>query len=153
MEPLRIAPEDRTFLRAVARVAVANPFSSERAVADRALDGGPPSGRPERIAAAAAARLDALAERHGPLLARAQGDERDERDVLAESALFALYHRWAAAFDRLVATQEAAPDEPCAVPFADELLGALAARGFTRVEARESLALFFQSSPTTPPRV
>ena len=141
MKPLVLPPAERAFFGAVARVVVANPFSSERAAAERELDDGASAGRIERIRAALEQRLAAL-ERSGPApLARCAPEERA---ALAHAYLFALYHASSAAFNEHIAAQEAAPDEPCGVPFAAELLKTLQSRGFTHLEALKNLALFFQ---------
>jgi len=141
MKALVLPAAERAYFAAVARAVVANPFSSERLAAERELDDGESEGRPERIRVALERRLSAL-ERGGPApLARCAPAERE---ALAHAYLFAQYHASSAAFDEHIAAQEAAPDEPCAVPFAGELLKTLESRGFTRLEARKNLALFFQ---------
>jgi len=139
----RLSVEERTFLERIDGLVVANPFGAERAALDRDLDrehGADLAGQPRarRLAAIAAARLQALGPR-ADLRAAAAGD----RATLAYAHLFELYHEWSEALDRAIADQEAHPDEPRPVDFSG-LLAELARRGFERQEACRSLGLFFQ---------
>jgi len=141
----RLTPEDRAFFALVARAVFTNPFGSERAEADREIArAGPSAGGEAGLAGSLAhvARRLAELERRSGLDLRAYAPE--DREVLEYALSFDLYYRTTDALDDLIRLQLDAGDEPCAVPFAAELLGRLRARGFDRGAALRRFELFFQ---------
>ena len=144
--PKLLTPDDRDWLRRFADLVYSNPFSLDTAevLARFTLDPrvaqerGHPFGmlapslreRLARIDPDADLRLDQVAD--------------DDRPLLRVAWLFDLYDRSIAPLDRLIAAQEAHPDQPVAVPFARDTLQALARRGFSDQDAARHLGLYYQ---------
>jgi len=140
-----LEPAERTFFELLLRVVVMNPFDAQREVLDRELleeDWSPRfPARMAAIQARAVPRIEALAQTgRGDL--RTYGKE--DRELLRYALLFDIYFDLYERIDELILRQEQAGDEPCAVPFAAEALERLAGRGYSTLEARKNLALFFQ---------
>jgi DNA-binding NtrC family response regulator len=138
-----LAAEDREILGRVAEVIFSNPFAAE-SLPEMFRD--VPAADPEDHVFA---RLDPVVEdklrqldARGIQSLNAVGSE--DRPVLEYGYLFQAYNRFAGDFDRLIETQRAHGDDPVDVPFADELLAQLRARGFTGAQRLRYVALFFQ---------
>ncbi len=141
----KLGAADRALFRQVERAVFANPFSAERAEADRALAEAPAGAsgpevvergivrvhaRLERLEAAAPVRLDDF----GPT----------DRPLVEAALLFDFFYRHQAPFDDHIRRQLAASDAPLAVPFARAALAELQRRGFSAAAAGRYLALCFQ---------
>jgi hypothetical protein len=140
-----ISPADRDFFAQVARAAFVNPFSETRDTLDQLMAGSSGSGSKEDILATVIARVaeraTALQRTPGNTLQRLPAADRE---TVRTVFLFDLYHRHLEDFDRLIQTQSAAGDAPCAVPFARELLAGFSRAGFSEAESLQYLGLFFQ---------
>ena len=140
-----LTAKDREFFGDIAESAFANPFSLERAEADRRVVGGgagDASGQSMvRLLAAVTARVEALErQKAADIRLYAEGD----RDLVATTLLFDAFHRYLPPFDRLIEEQVQAGGDPVRVPFAHELLRLLARRGFSPPATLHYLAVFFQ---------
>jgi len=144
-KPIGLREEDRRFLGKLAEVVFANPFATRQAELE-SLVGRRKKTAPGDHALAVVgpvldARLAALEARGvGTLAALAAPDRR----LLEYGYLFQAYDRFVDPFDALIRSQIERGDEPVEVPFAPDLLGFLAGRGFAEVEATRLIALFYQ---------
>ncbi|MCZ6597601.1 MAG: sigma 54-interacting transcriptional regulator [Planctomycetota bacterium] len=126
MPSARLRSRERAFFDRVARAVFTNPFGEEWEEIDR---------RPVR------ASIEKLEREHAADLALYGGEDAE---ALTYAFLFDAYYRFRDDFDRLIGEQLSAGDEPCAVPFARDVLELLGRRGFEPERARFHLALFFQ---------
>ena len=141
----RLRADELRFYKVLHRVVTTNPFDPERERLDRDLLG------PAWVADFHA-RTTAIQLRAARYAARLQADGRldlaafptEERELLRYGLLYDLYVERLEDLEDLVLRQEAAPDRPCPVPFADGVLAALRQRGYDAEEARRYFALFFQ---------
>ncbi|WP_221251082.1 sigma 54-interacting transcriptional regulator [Desulfuromonas versatilis] len=141
----QLSAAEREFFGRVARAAFSNPFGAERLQLDREIAGvGGRLAQPELIRRTMARIREAV----GALEEQGRADLRrfsgDDRELLRSALLFEAFHRHAAEFDQLIRQQVADGEEPCAVPFAKEVLALLARRGLSAEEARRTFAFFFQ---------
>jgi hypothetical protein len=139
---LRLTPAEREPLSLIASAAFANPFGDARTEIDLRITGGSrnltPAQRLELLIPAVRGRLRELESRGK---ADVGGYSGEDRDIVETVFLFDTLHRFLADFDRLIEDQERSGDEPCAVPFAREVLGRLESLGFREEEPRRHLAL------------
>lgn len=145
MPPHQLSTADRAFLEQVSRAVFANPFSDERAEADRRIIGrAPPQGAEARVDAALErirAVLDRLEARHSR---RAALLSVDDRALVRNAQLFDVFHRLIEPFDRLIQEQIAAGETSCRVAFAGEALALLAGSDLAPDESVRYFALFYQ---------
>ncbi len=146
MKKLKLTGQEHKTVTALSRVIYANPFSDERAEADRAFAGISPDieyeERMQRV-------IDEAVEVTARLVAAGKGDIRgfsgDNRILMENTFLFDVYHRFAHPFDELITRQvEQKTDTPSAVPFAQEAIGMLEGFGFSHDEAVHYFSVFFQ---------
>ncbi len=141
----QLSAAEREFFGRVARAAFSNPFGAERLHLDREIAGvGSRIAQPELIRRTMARVREAVATLEEQGRADLRRFSGEDREVLRTALLFEVFHRHAAEFDRLIQQQVADGEEPCAVPFAKDVLGLLARRGFSGEEARRTFAFFFQ---------
>ncbi len=141
----QLSPEEREFFDGVARAAFSNPFGDERLDLDRRIAGvsaRTPKGQVLQRAMARVQQRVAGLEEAGRADLRLYSGE--DRQVLRSGLLFDVFHRFTHEFDRLIRQQMADGETTCGVPFARDALGMIAARGFSRDEARRYFAFFFQ---------
>jgi len=143
-----LSARDREFFSLVAQAIFANPFSDERVAVDVRLAGIPgpldDTAAHERHALfmpRVGARLEELEKLGCGTIAAFSGADRK---IIEYAWLFYFFHRHIEDFDALIQHQLAAGDEPVAVPFARDLLGALCGKGFTKKDALRFMALFYQ---------
>ena len=131
------------FFRSVAEAAFANPFLPARRAMDLRLAGlhEDVPDRVDRMLREVAARVDGL-ERDGQADIRAWRGA-DQR-VMALALLFDAFHRLLERFDRLIAEQQRAGEQPLRVDFAREGFDLLQRRGFSSEAARHYFAVFYQ---------
>lgn len=139
-------PEQFEFFEQIADLAFVNPFSRERESADcRVLNGTPGqwdlSRRSEKIQALLRERLQALK----PPAEFRIGDYRGRvREIMEYAWLFYQFHEFQDRFDRFIAAQERAGDEPIELPFADEVTGCFRRAGFGEADCAKYIGLFYQ---------
>lgn len=140
-----LSERDRAFFSRVAESAFTNPFGDARVQADRQAAGSASDASYEevleRLLAELAQRLQAL-ELRGPFDVRQFSGSDGEN--LAIGVLFSVFHRTIASFDALIQQQIKAGDESCVAPFTGEVFAALTRHGFTREEAGQYVAIFYQ---------
>ena len=140
-----LTSKQRDFFRSVGAAAFANPFSIDRAEADRSIADVPESAsdaqRIQRTVAAVASQVAEL-ERAQKADIRLYGAE--DRELLLTALLFEAFHRFIPALDRLIEDQLRAGPEPVPARFARDLLGLLAQRGYSSQGSLHFLAVFFQ---------
>jgi len=143
----RLSTADREFFTIVARAVLTNPFTAERFELDSRIAGKtvrPEMSEPERIRLFGPRVVERLERLEGKGLGKVTCFSGDDRRLVEYAWLFHIFHRYVEPFDGLINEQLEQGDEPVAVPFADDLLGELAGRGFPRQENLRFLALFFQ---------
>ena len=142
-----LSSADREFFSLVSQAVFANPFSDERdrlfaEIAHFPGEGSDDEWR-QQVGATVSRRLESLAANGARVCHIGDFGERD-REVLEIACLFDTYHRYLAQLDALILEQIQAGDEPCKVDFATSALDELTARGFSRSEAQQYLAMFYQ---------
>lgn len=145
MKRQSLSGSEREFLSTVGRVIQANPFSDDRAAADKALLGTSLNEPyPDRM------RLisEVLASRVEKLVSDGKGDIRaflgEDRDLVEGAFLFDIYLRFYRNFDDLIMKQIGEGDSPCRVPFARDALSMMRNRGFSLEEGTHYFSLCFQ---------
>lgn len=134
-----IEPADREFWELIAHAAFANPFSKERRELNVKLTGSS-RGDPQILFEAVTNRLRTM----DAATLRFRDFRPEDRDLMRHAFLFEVYHRFFDSLDQLVLDQVRAGEKSCRVPFADELLKALADRGFSREESVRFFGIFYQ---------
>jgi hypothetical protein len=142
---IRLRPPDREFFRLVSEAAACNPFSDRYLELLQSIAGCDASvasleclERMERRVHERVRRLEAENAANVKLF------EGDERQTVRDALLFDVYWRFMAAFDDLIERQVEAGDRSLPVPFAREVLGELARKGFAPDEAARYLAIGYQ---------
>ena len=143
----KLTTADREFFELVAGAIFENPFSDERARADALIVGDIAASEAD-----AAERVRLFVPRVKERIERldANGLDRPElfaapdRELLEYAHLFNTYHRHIADLDALIQAQVQHGDNPIRVPFADDALAALKARGFEPERALRYFSLFYQ---------
>lgn len=136
---------EREVFSLLARAAFANPFGEERAEIDLRIAGASgPVSREERLRLL----LPRMTAGLGKLEASGKADVRayggQDRETIETVFLFEAYYKVSSHFDELIRLQLDHGDEPCAVPFAREILSLLRRRGFTSEEAQRYFSLLYQ---------
>jgi hypothetical protein len=141
----QLSASDRDFFDRVTKSAFMNPFGDERSLADRqALGLEREAGFDEvlvRLLAELAKRVAALATDGRVDRTRYAGDDQDR---VTTGILFLVFHESVARMDALIQEQIAAGDDACAAPFTGDLFDTLLRYGFTRAEAAQYVAVFYQ---------
>lgn len=138
--------ESRDFLQRLTDIIFANPFSSTVAQVEQLLGAKVPvHGQAGHHYAALAPLAQAkLAQLKDSGITKVQDCAASDRQLILYVFLFELYDHYAAAFDTLIDAQLQKGDEPADVPFAQELLFRLKARGLNEAESARYVALFYQ---------
>ena len=143
--PKVLSSSDREFLDGVANSAFTNPFGDERGMADRHVLGVAGSADFDevlgRLLAELERRLNALAPGRRVAPSRYLGEDRER---VTTGVLFLVFHASIEKLDALIQEQIAAGDVTCEAPFAVEVFSLLIEHGFTREEAAQFVAIFFQ---------
>ena len=141
----KLTNEDRDFFRLVSDAAAINPFSDERRRIDERISGIHASdNRRQRVLYA----VEAIRQQLGKLdidgLCCFDDFSEKDRDLMRYTFLFDVYHTFTDRFDAFIAQQEKAGNGPLKVVFGPEAIELLQKRGFTRKEALQYLAMFYQ---------
>lgn len=143
--PLSLSAGEREFFRTVAQAAVTNPFSQSRIDLDRAIAASEQQLSWDELVERSTARIAAELER---LRAAGRDDperyQSDDRELLRRVLLFDVYHRYRLRFDDFILKQQAAGDKPLPLPFARELLAAIAGYGLSEEACHRYLGIFYQ---------
>lgn len=140
-----LTTRQREFFRSVAQAAFANPFSVDRAAADRLIaDTSAAASDAERVQQMVAVVSAQVAELERGQKADIRLYGAQDREILLTALLFEAFHRFIPALDRLIEDQLRAGSEPVPARFARELLGLLAQRGYSSQGSLHFLAVFFQ---------
>jgi DNA-binding NtrC family response regulator len=141
----KLSASDRDFFDRVAKSAFTNPFGDERGLADRQALGLEREADFDevlaRLLAELAKRVAALAPDGCLDRNRYAGDDRER---VTTGILFLVFHEATARLDALIQEQIAAGDDSRAAPFAGELFDTFLRHGFTREEAAQYVAIFYQ---------
>jgi hypothetical protein len=144
-KPLSLTPSERDFFKIVAQAAFSNPFSQTRIDLDRRIAGADAALPWDELVELAIARIVQQLDR---LRTTGRGDlagyATEDRELLRTAFLFDIYHRYRQTFDDFILKQLAAGDTPIPVPFAGELLAAIAALGLDEGGCRRYLGIFYQ---------
>lgn len=140
-----LSPADRDFFSRINRILFTNPFLVNPDEINALLAGEPTSRSlaPHPFSALIPpleARFEALAAGGRDSLRVFEGEDRER---LRYAYLFQLYFRHMGDLDALIRAELAAGQAPV-FPAAQDILGSLSARGFSRQEALRHLALFWQ---------
>jgi len=140
-----LSDRDRAFFESVANSAFENPFGDERVNSDRRATGLADDADFDavlkRLLAELEQRLHALSP-SGRTDCRLYAGE--DQNLITIGLLFLTFHRCIGSFDALIQQQIAAGDEPRVAPFTSEVFAALLRHGFTREEAGQYVAIFYQ---------
>ena len=140
-------PEDRRFFKTVGRMIFMNPFD----IARENLLGRVSPGH-EKGALKLDPKFYAFAGQVEQRIAKLESQgfttldkfDAEERLFMEPVFLYLVYHRFVRDLDQLVRRQLEMGDTPAPVPFAEELLAALGARGFTEERSRHYFAMFYK---------
>jgi len=139
MSPEALGAADREFLRMVADVVFANPFTGERMAEIRRL-------APKALATDREALARVVAPKVAPFV-RAGALARlaaDERLLLEPALLYVTYHRYVPQLDAHIERQAERSGEPLAAPFGEDAVRELVQMGFAEDRAARFFAFFFQ---------
>lgn len=137
-----ISSADRDFFALAAQAAFLNPFTDGYEELLRKVVGR--STRSDLASAAGEAVRRRIERLDGAGVATLAASPAEARAEMRLVFLFDVYHRFAAAFDEVIAAQVAAGDAPVRVDFAPDALALLHRRGFAAAEALRLFAMFFQ---------
>ncbi len=135
----------REFFALVSAAVFANPFSAEREQINTRLAGLAPGAPADQAVDAAIARVQAevaALESAAPAVMRRL--PAADRRLVEVAVLFDVFHRYLAAFDRLILDEIAADGQPQPVPFAGAALALLEHRGIAAATAARHVAIFYQ---------
>jgi DNA-binding NtrC family response regulator len=141
----RLQPADREFFHLVSDAAACNPFGDRYAGLLQAIAGCDASVGYDECLERLVARVDERVRRLEEAgAANVKHFDGDERRIVCDALLFDIYWQFMASFDRLIEQQVESGERSLPVPFAREVLAALARRGFAAEEATRYLAIFYQ---------
>lgn len=135
----RLSSSERELLALVSRAAFANPFGAERWELDAQVAEVPPD-TPD-IVARVVAKAQGVLDAHAPVDLRAFGPA--DAELVEHAVLFVAFHRFADAFDALIAEQ-ATQEAPRPFPAHEEIGAFLVERGLGRSRVERALELFYQ---------
>ena len=142
---LRLNSTERNFFSLVHQAVYANPFGDRRGRVDLEIAGFFEDAADHRALADA---IDQIRNHVARLEKENRADisqyNPDDRSLLTSVFLFDLFHRFTAAFDRLIQDQLQAGDRSLRVAFARELIDQLIAWGFPREMALRYFAMCYQ---------
>ena len=145
IKQLSLTSADRYFFKSVAQAAFTNPFSQTRVELDRKIAGTDAAMPWEDLVELAISRI---AESLSRLETTGQNDLKrygaDDRELLRTAFLFDIYHRYRQIFDDFILKQLSAGDTPLPVPFAREVLSAMAELGLDESGCHRYLGIFYQ---------
>lgn len=138
--------ESRDFLQRLTDIIFANPFSATVAQVEALLGAKVPvrGQAGHHYAALAPLAQEKIARLRELGITKVQDCAAIDRQLILHVFLFELYDHYAPAFDGLIDAQLQKGDEPADVPFAQELLFRLKARGLNEAESARYVALFYQ---------
>ncbi|EKD36312.1 MAG: hypothetical protein ACD_75C01557G0002 [uncultured bacterium] len=140
-----MTPEERTFFTRIKLAAFSNPFGKERQRVDLELTELAAETPNNEILAVLIAnvteKIKAVVRKEPRGVSGLTGEDRL---LVQYGILFALFHTYCDAYDRLIEEQIVGGPAPCRVGFAGEVVQKLADFGFPRQEALRYFALFFQ---------
>ncbi len=142
---LSLTADERDFFKNVAQAAFANPFSQARVELDRKIAGSDAAMPWDDLVELAIIRIT---ERLALLRTAGRDDLKRygeaDRELLRTVFLFDIYHRYRRIFDGFILKQLASGDGPIPVPFARELLSAMASLGLDESSCHRYLGIFYQ---------
>ncbi|MEA1966673.1 MAG: sigma 54-interacting transcriptional regulator [Thermodesulfobacteriota bacterium] len=145
MKKERLSAEERGFFRTVYHAAFANPFSDLREKLDLKIAGLFPSVPRRESADKCIEEIDTRIKR---LEKEGRGDlnafKGQDKTIISVVFLFDVFHKFRDKFDKLIADQIKAGDEPVIVPFADDSMNMLYKRGFPEKKLVHYFALSYQ---------
>ena len=139
--------EDRKFFALVTEAILTNPFLEERAeVLAQTVPGFiPDSKRPEfKLLTILPVLNDRIGQLERKGLSRIKHFHKEDRQLLRDSFLLQVYLQFLHKFDELIRNQLSLGATPAEVPFAQQVIAQLRARGFLDQECLRYLALFYQ---------
>lgn len=140
-----LKPAERDFFKSVAQAAFTNPFSQSRIELDRKIAGTDKAMAWDDLVELAIARI---VEQLAGLRKSGRDDLKcygaDDRELLSTAFLFDIYHRHRQTFDDFILKQMAAGDSPIPVPFAREVIAAMADLGLDESGCHRYLGIFYQ---------
>jgi DNA-binding NtrC family response regulator len=143
---LKLLPEERQFFEAVRDSAFINPFTDARREADMRVLGlatGEWDEALQGLLTELEQRLKRLTVSTG-VCAQDSFETEADQELVTAGILFSLFHRHRSDFDELIRRQDGAGDAVCEAPFAVGLFEKLVKHGFSRTEAEQYIAIFYQ---------
>jgi DNA-binding NtrC family response regulator len=142
----KLSSEDRQFFEAVQQSAFINPFTDARREADMRVLGvatGEWDEALQGLLTELEQRLKRLTVSTG-VCAQGSFETEADQELVTAGILFSLFHRHRSDFDELIRRQDGARDAVCEAPFAIGLFEKLLQHGFSRTEAEQYIAIFYQ---------
>ncbi|MFC1497246.1 sigma-54-dependent transcriptional regulator [Verrucomicrobiota bacterium] len=145
MKTKSLTSSERDFLELIAGAAFANPFGKNRVELDLKISGlTHKASDMERLSAVSGKVRNFIIKLEKAGKNRINDYSGHDRSTIEIANLFDVFHRFFEKFDHLIEKQVTTEDHSCTVPFAQDILKELAARGFARNETRRYLAMFYQ---------
>jgi DNA-binding NtrC family response regulator len=144
---LAIRPEEKEFFLALKETAFINPFSPKRQELNRKIVG---TTETKNLSGDKLLRkmINSASERIKQIESEKRADLRfytgEEREMMRVALLFDTYYRFIDNFEALIKEQSKVGDDPCHVPFANEVLKLLKQRGFNTEQSLHYFAFFYQ---------
>jgi DNA-binding NtrC family response regulator len=145
MKRRQLGSSQREFLGRVYEAAFANPFGESRARLDISIAGLAGDVEADESLAGAVAEVTAfVAELDSAEAGVLKGFAAEDRLLVKNALLFALFHSCMEQFDALIDRQIKIGDGVCPVSFAGDVLGQMMRHGLSEEESLNAFALFYQ---------
>ncbi len=144
---LIISPDEKEFFLVLKKTAFINPFSPKRQELNRRIVG---TTKARNLPGDKLLRtmIRSVSERVKQIESEKRADLRlyagEDREMIRVALLFDTYYRFIDDFEILIKDQVKTGDEPCPVPFSNEILSLLKQRGLNRQQSLHYFAFFYQ---------
>ncbi|MHC4269802.1 MAG: sigma-54-dependent transcriptional regulator [Planctomycetota bacterium] len=144
---LSIRPEEKDFFLVLKETAFINPFSPKRQELNRKIAGTTGTRNLSRDKLLRK-MINSVSGRIKKIESKKRCDLRfytgEEKEMMRIALLFDTYYRFIDDFEALIKEQIKAGDNPCPVPFSNEVLTLLKQRGFSTEQSLHYFAFFYQ---------
>lgn len=145
MERIKLNKEDRAFFTRISEAAFVNPFSQRRQTLDREITGVSKSAKWASIVPKVIETVrEKLAQIDAHRIHRIQDFEASDQVMVGNVFLFDVFHAYMDQFDTLISEQVKQGSDCLEVTFSDQVIEALAQRGYNQELAYRYFSLFYQ---------
>ncbi len=147
LEKLKIRPDEKDFFLALKETAFINPFSPKRQELNRKIAG---TTGTKNLSGDKLLRnmINSASERMKQIESEKRADLRfytgEDRELMRVALLFDTYYRFIDDLEALIKEQTKAGNDPCPVPFSNDVLTLLKQRGFSTEQSLHYFAFFYQ---------